>query len=474
MTWSILIIIFEICGLIAAFHAVMNVRTSQAAVAWALSLVMLPFIAVPLYLLIGRDKFRAYSDVLKDGNIACDQRLSREFCRKLNDYAVNGSPDSEESLTAVYGRITSMPITRGNRIEILKDASAAYPAIFNAVDSAENYVLVSYYSVNDDESGRELKQRLIARARRGIRVYFLYDEIGSAQLSSSYISEMQSEGIDVSPFWSYKRYLQRFQLNFRNHRKIVVVDGHTTFTGGLNIGDEHLGKNRKIGPWRDTHLKIEGPAALCAQMIFVRDWYWAAEEMIDLNWESVTENSEDVRVLILGTGPADTTTTCILSFLAAINAARKRLWIASPYFVPERSIAEALKLASLRGVDVRIILPLVADHRIVHLASFAYLSELCDAGVRFFRYRDAMLHHKILLKDDDLGAVGTVNMDQRSMYLNFEIMTWCFHQGFCRDLSAMLEDDLSRCTEIDADDYHRRNVVFRAAVHTSNLLAPIL
>jgi cardiolipin synthase len=267
--------------------------------------------------------------------------------------------------------------------------------------------------------------------------------------------------------------MNQFQLNFRNHRKIVVVDGREAWIGGHNVGDEYLGKDPKFGRWRDTHVRIEGPAALAAQLSFVEDWNWATDEVPDLSWTPRPSADADIPVLILPTGPADELETANLMFVQAIEAAQERIWIASPYFVPDRPIVTALQLAGLRGVDVRILIPDMPDHLLVYLAAFSYFEPAGATGVRFFRYTDGFLHEKAVLLDDRAGAVGTANFDNRSFRLNFEVTAVIQDSAFARDMEAMFEADFANAREVDRFELQKRPWWFRFAVRLAALTSPI-
>jgi cardiolipin synthase len=277
----------------------------------------------------------------------------------------------------------------------------------------------------------------------------------------------------VRPFHSTKGKTNRFQLNFRNHRKIVVVDGKTAYVGGLNVGDEYRKGAAGLGHWRDTHLELTGPCVQCTQLVFLEDWYWTAHEIPELDWKPQPSDEGSQNILVLPTGPADDLESCGLFFLEAINGARERLWIASPYFVPDRQIVSALQLAALRGVDVRLVLPEKADHLLVYLSSFSYLEEAEKAGVKIYRYQPGFLHHKILLVDDELAAVGTANLDNRSFRLNFEITIVVADRRFAGKVHSMFRNDLERCRQTHPRDLTERRFWFRVAVRVSRLLAPI-
>ncbi|MFQ5551913.1 MAG: cardiolipin synthase, partial [Gemmatimonadales bacterium] len=299
-------------------------------------------------------------------------------------------------------------------------------------------------------------------------------EIGSHKLSRGYLSELRDAGVEIRPFHTRQGFGNRFQLNFRNHRKIVVVDGRTAHVGGHNVGDEYLGKNPKMGHWRDTHVKVEGPAALAVQLSFIEDWYWATRQVPELNWVPQAADGEDVNVLVLPSSPADTLETAGLLFAHAINSANRRIWISSPYFVPDHAIMSALQLASLRGVDVRVLIPDKSDHYLVYLAAFSYFDEAKHTGVKFYRYQDGFLHGKVALVDDVTSAVSTANLDNRSFRLNFEITLVFVDTAVAAQVEEMFLEDFSRSRQMVPGEYDATSFWFKLAVRFARLTAPIL
>ena len=377
---------------------------------------------------------------------------------------------SQMALTRLAGK----PVMQGNKSRLLIDGRTTFRSIFEGIESAEQYILVLFFIIKDDAIGRELQSRLIQKAKENVKVYFLYDEIGSHKLPRSYLLEMQTAGVVTSAFHSTRGKANRFQLNFRNHRKIVVVDGKIAYVGGHNVGDEYLGRHAQFGPWRDTHVKIEGPLVQAIQFCFVEDWYWATRKVPELNWELNRAADGNENALLIASGPADNLETCGLMFVQAINAATKRVWIASPYFVPDLQALGALKLAALRGVDVRILLPEKPDHRTVHLASFSYFQDTLPLGIKLYRYTAGFMHQKVFLIDSSCAAVGTANLDNRSFRLNFEITLLNYDPGFVTEVEAMLENDFSRSRPVTMEEYSERSFFFKLAVRSARLLAPIL
>lgn len=472
---ALLFLIAEILALVSIAHAVMTVRTSQGTWAWALALLIFPIVTVPLYWVFGRRLFHGYKQTMKE---AVEGHVNLIKAAQLGIATYRKPLVSEEyEYGSVVEKLSQHRFTGGNEVELLVDGESTFDAIFAGIESATDYVLVQFFIIKEDELGEKLKQLLLRKAKEGVRVFLLYDEIGSHKLKrQSYQDVLREGGVKVTAFQTTQGKSNRFQVNFRNHRKIVVVDGREAYVGGHNVGDEYLGKSERFGHWRDTHVKVVGPAALSTQLSFLADWYWAKREAIELNWEigEVGSYQQGMTVLSLPTGPVGDIESGTLFFLNAINRARHRLWITSPYFVPDEPVSYALQLAALRGVDVRVMLPEKPDHKTVYLAGFSYLRDMDAAGVKMYRYQDGFLHQKVMLVDDNLGSVGTSNLDNRSLRLNFEVSILVINKEFCRDLEKMLEEDFRHCRRIDGRDYSEKSLLFRVAVRVARLFAPVL
>jgi cardiolipin synthase len=378
-------------------------------------------------------------------------------------------------LTA-FQQLATLPFTRGNAAHLLVDGFATFDAILEAIASAERYVLAQTYILRDDGIGREFQRRLIAKAREGVRVYLLYDEVGSFHLPKRYVHALEEAGVHVAAFSGGRPWRARFRLNFRNHRKIVVVDGKRGFMGGLNVGDEYLGLDPKIGRWRDTHVALEGPVVQGLQYAFLKDWYYGREELVEVEWAPTPADPSrsDLCALVLASGPADALETCGLLFTHAIESAEERVWIATPYFVPDGAVLGALQLAALRGVDVRLLMPRQTDAWFFEYVPYAYLPDVTRAGVKAYLYEEGFMHQKVLLVDDDYAAVSTANLDNRSFRLNFELTMLAYDRGFCAEVERMLEADFARATAITEADLADRPFFFRLAVQTTRLMAPVL
>ena len=468
--FAVIASIMHLLGILSAVKAIMESRTPQGAIAWALGLVTFPYIAVPAYWVFGRSKFQGFVKLLREDKAEIGQMVSK-YIEQLKEHKLILSPDRQEAMPVE--KLALLPFTVGNEAELLIDGEATFNSIFEGIDRAQHYILVQFYIVKADGLGNKLKDKMIESANRGVRVYFLYDEIGSMGLTDQYVSDLLLAGVKAHKFNTTKGRTNRFQVNFRNHRKIVVVDGKEAWVGGHNVGDEYLGKG-EIGKWRDTHVRIGGPAAQSIQISFVEDFLWATDEMLHLNWipEKFTTD-KPVAALALPSGPADEFETCTLLFMKAIQSAKTRLWIASPYFVPDEQFITALHLAVLRGVDVRILIPRKTDNPLVNLTHWAYIKDLKRLGVTLFWFDKGFLHQKVVLIDDDTATIGTANFDNRSFRLNFEITLLVVNKEFAESVSRMLEADFRGSPEILDEELSSKGAGFRFLVRAAQLTAPI-
>ena len=468
--YLIIEVAFYAAAFACAIHSVMANRTAQGTLAWLLALFALPFAAVPLYLVFGRRRYRAYAAAMR-----------RSQARVAEAEPVSHYLDYDEDKARHLARrlevaedIAGLGYTRGNRVELIEDGSATFEAIFASIDAARDYVLVQFYIFRDDRLGRALRDRMTAAAARGVRCHLLYDEVGCFSTPRRYFEGFRQGGVKVRAFGSTRRLRGRFEPNFRNHRKVVVCDGACAFVGGNNVGVEYVGESERFGPWRDAHLRLEGPIVQAIQLGFSQDWEFASGRVLDLAWQPRRAGGDDMVAAYVPTGPADELETGTLLFSAAINTAERRLWIVSPYFVPDVSVMAAMKLAVLRGVEVVVLVPDKPDHRTVWLAGHDFIEEAERAGIVVKRYTAGFLHQKAMLIDDDVAMVGTANMDNRSFRLNFEAMVVVADEAFARRVEAVIEKDLAGARDHTAADYQERSFAFKLAVRGARLLAPVL
>jgi cardiolipin synthase len=468
---AFIVIVFYIGGILAAVEAVMTVRTAQGAVAWSVSLITFPFVALPAYLVFGRSKFK--------GSMAAYDQSRDEIDKVVNEFRHNMQPwavpsDDSPSVYKSVRQLANMDMTHSNRAELLINGDATFTSILDGVAKAEHYVLFQFYMFHDDNIGRKVQEALIEKAKAGVRVYVLYDEVGSHDLPDSYVEKLRSAGAEVSSFKPTQGSGNRFQLNFRNHRKMVVVDGKTAWVGGHNVGDEYMGRDPEFSPWRDTHVRLDGPVAIQMQAVILGDWYWATRELPELNWQPQAVEGGDVEAMIVPFAPSSKVETAALFFVTALNSAKERIWLSAPYFIPDEAIFKALQLAALRGVDVRIITTGKPDSWPVYLAAFSYIDRLRDLGIKFYSYQPGFLHEKVMLVDDDFSTVGTPNFDNRSFRLNFEVTALIADKAFASEMEKMFEQDFAHAVPIDPDALEKKPFWWRLAVNVSRLAAPVL
>ena len=450
-------LLLHLIGLLTAMHAVVHTRTPQGALAWTLGLVLLPYVTLVPYLYLGSSRFHGYL-----------RSYSARPARPLPAAGVaNPVCQRYAAITAMLGR----DFRGQHRLRLLIDGPAAFDAMFEAIAGAQHSLLVQFFVIHDDVLGRRLQQALLQRAAAGVTVCVLYDGIGSHDLPQHYVNTLRAGGVAIHPFATH-RWRNRLQLNFRNHRKIVVVDGRCAFVGGLNVGDEYMGLKPPLAPWRDTQLELRGPALADLQQLFADDWQWITGRQPPL--PPPLPCGGDASVLVVASGPADRRETASLFFTAAIHAARERLWLSTPYFVPDQSVLAALQLAVLRGVDVRVLIPSRPDHRTVFLASTLHAHHALRAGIRMFRYQPGFLHQKALLIDHDSAAIGSMNLDSRSFRLNFEVDALVVDRAFAAEVAAMLEADFSRSLAVDEREYLGAPYLRRVAMHVARLFDPLL
>lgn len=459
-TLTLCIGVLHLLGVLAAMHAVTHARTPQGAIGWVLGLLLLPYVTLLPYLYLGSSRFLGYHV----GHPAPTPQPMREA---LESVAVAPGCDRFTAISALQHR----PFRGGHQLQLLVDGEAAFEEMFAAMAEATRCLLVQFFVIHDDMLGRRLQQLLLQRAAAGVQVCVLFDGVGSHALPQSYVSTLRAGGVTIHRFATH-RWRNRFQLNFRNHRKILVVDGARGFVGGLNVGNEYLGLKPPLSPWRDTMLELRGPAVADLQQLFADDWQWITGQLPPLLPPPPSQG--DASALIVAAGPADRLETGSLFFSAAINAARKRVWLSTPYFVPDTAVRSALQLAVLRGVDVRVLIPSRPDHRTVFLASTLHAHHALRAGIDMFRYQPGFLHQKALLIDDDGAAISSMNLDSRSFRLNFEVGALIVDKTFAREVEAMLATDFSRAVAIDEREYRDAPYLRRVAMHVARLFDPLL
>ena len=476
MTWLptfyiALTFLLEVVGITLALRAILIARTPQSAIAWACALVIFPVVAIPLFLVFGESRFAGYtlaksgeSQPLADALAATVRHLDGHRARFTGAFA-----DAEK----LAFNISGIPATGSNSVRLLVDGRETFDAIFASIDEAKESIWVQFFIIHDDRLGRAMADRLLAAARRGAECRVLLDQVGSKNLPQSWVARLRAGGVHVERFVTNRQFGRRFQINFRNHRKLVLTDSRTAFVGGLNVGDEYMGLCRRFGPWRDTHLRIEGPAVAGFQLPFLEDWNYATRTVPPFRLPTPsTAHGGNAVVFPIASGPAQGWSPCPAVYLTAINVATKRLWLASPYFVPASPLFQAVCHAALRGVDVRIILPQLADHTLPWLSSFTFYPKLLEAGVKVWRYQQGFMHQKVLLADGETAIIGSINLDYRSFMLNFELSAAVQDAAFASSVETMFLADFDRSRPEDLGLFDKAPLLFRLKCRAAALMSP--
>lgn len=441
-------------------------REPTSAMAWCLLVILVPIIGMLLFVVFG---YQSVHPPLKK-----KRRHAQTFHNPLTqrDFPVDAG---YEGLAELAQQLGAQPMLPGNLLELYDDGASAYEAMLEAIKSAKHHVHMEFFIARGDDSGLKFMHALAERARAGARVRFLYDAMGSWKLHNRALRILTQAGGQAVPFLPLLNPLRRrIQINLRNHRKILVVDGKVAFTGGLNLGDEYLGMSRFFGPWRDTFVRVEGPAVEGMQRVFAEDWDFASDEELGPSYFPPQRSAGHGRVQVAWSGPDQDRKTIREVYFAAIMRARKRVWLATPYFVPDASLLDALCLAARSGRDVRVVCPFRPDKWVPHLASRYYWGDLLQAGGKVYQYTTGFYHTKLLLVDDAWASIGTPNFDNRSLYLNFELTCLVEDQPTLQKVEKQFLSDMSQSIRLTTESFGHRPFVAKMAENVCRLLSPVL
>lgn len=451
------------------------------AVAWIFILYMTPVIGALIYYFVAGKYTRRKTVRRKGPQLRAE--MKQVWYEQIKSFKLTSS-DITDSLTAEplpnrLGRllesIPDSPITMRNRVRVLYNGAETYDSILAAMEEAQEHIHIEYYTIRSDHAGQRFIEMMKRKASQGVEVRLLCDGVGSRQMKKGDISALREAGVYVSFFLPPWIALLDKRINYRNHRKVVVIDSRIGFVGGINIGDEYLGAHPKLGYWRDTHLKIEGDAVKSLQYIFLNDWLISTgEAVMRPAYFSHPAQKGSQSVQIIFSGPDTEWDTILEVYFSAISTARKYVWVTTPYFIPDPSILMALKTAALSGVEVKIIFPKIPDSVLVRWAALSYLEELMQAGVKFYQYTRGFVHSKCIVIDGSIAMVGTANMDMRSFFSNFEINAVLFDAATIRRLESDFQGDLLDCEEVLYDRFVARSFPDKIKEAVGRILSPLL
>ena len=435
---------------------------------WIIVLVLAPVVGLVFYFFFGQNlsKQRIIS-----------RRTRKRITMQLEESEHTGGPEIPPRYrplaSLLFKTLHSAPLY-GSRIEVYTDGQSKMEALMAEIGRARHHIHIQYYIFSDDETGCRLRDALVAKAREGVEVRILYDDVGSNSTKKAFFNGMRSEGIEVYAFLHVKFPLFTSKVNYRNHRKIVVIDGRTGFIGGMNIADRYV-RGTKWGIWRDTHFRIEGSGAAGLQASFLSDWSATTKEHISgAAYYPPAERFTDNILQIAPSGPFGKWRALLQADSYAIARARQRVWIQTPYYLPSDVLNTALQEAALAGIDVLLMLPARSDSKIVDLASHSYLDDMMKAGVKIAFYTPGFLHSKLLVIDDMLSVIGSANMDFRSFEHNFEVNAFVYDREFAARMAAVFEEDLTHCHVLTAAEWFKRPRSRRVAESFMRVFSPLL
>lgn len=453
-------------------------RSPVKTLSWILVLLLIPFAGVVLYIFFGQN-FRKQKIIRRKGLKNHTQIQKLAHAQSIN------FPKSElsrhEILKAQYGLIllqlnnSNSVVKFGNRVKLLLNGASKFESLKADLLEAKQFIHMQYYILAEDNIGNEMVAILKNKAKEGVEVRVIVDDVGSWDLKSDYFDDLRSYGIEIFTFLKVRFPGFTSKVNYRNHRKIVIIDGEVAYLGGINIADRYIHGSKKLGAWRDTHLKIEGEAVSSLQTIFSIDWYFVSQkELIDSKYYPPVKAIENKVLQISTSGPDSDWPAIMMGFLKLISTAKDYVYIASPYFMPTESILMALKVAAMGGVDVRIVIPDKSDAHITKYSSRSYVKEMINAGVKVYLYQSGFIHSKVIVSDDAVASVGSSNMDFRSFEQNFEVTAFVYDKAFAVEVRESLENDFSNSKIVLPHEWKKRPLSQKAKESFARLFSPLL
>jgi len=475
---SLVTILYFLTVVFIAFLIILENRNPVKTISWILVLVLLPFAGIVIYLFFGQEyrKTKMYSRKgLKD----------LERLRNLTMEQLDNLPDNHLKLSEqLYAKRRLMNLmlsnsnailTSNNEIQVLRNGEETFPEIFRTIENARHHVHLEYYIIEDDRIGNYLRELLISKATEGVEVRLIFDDVGSWELKKKFIRSMSDAGVMVDCFMKVRFPMLTSRVNYRNHRKILVVDGETAFVGGLNFADRYQDGVPGIGPWRDTHLKVTGGGATALQIIFMADWYFVSKEILKGNEyfrPFVPGNGKLVQMT--ASGPDSDWESISQAYFSAIATATDYVYISTPYLMPTGDIVTALKTSALGGVDVRIIVPGLSDAITPKWGTNSYIEELVESGVKVYFYKAGFTHSKVIIADGIFSSVGTANLDFRSLETNFEVNAMIYDPEIAGILARQFLEDQEKSELVILEEWQKRPRINKIKESFARILSPML
>lgn len=474
-------LIFIVNMLLAIIVVFLERKDAGATWAWILVLFFIPGLGFIMYIFFGRtlnsSKMFQWEDQKKIGIAQLISNQLMEICTRKFPFQ-NEIETKYHDLIYMHLSNNDAVLTQDNQIDIYTDGKEKFDALFRDIENAKDHIHLQYYILKRDQLGKKLLAVLTRKAKEGVKVRLLYDDLGSRSITKGFLKELRAAGGEVEAFFPSKLHIINIRINYRNHRKLAIIDGKIGYVGGFNIGDEYLGKNPKFGYWRDTHLRIQGRAVFAIQTRFILDWNQASDRH-DIHYvpelfPEANTGQGNIGIQIVTSGPDSEWEQIKYGYIKLINSAKKSVWIQTPYFIPDASLLDAIRIAALSGVDVRIMIPNKPDHPFVYWATYSYIGEILKTGAKVYIYDNGFIHAKTLIVDHEMSSVGTANIDVRSFRLNFEVNAFIYHEDIAHRLSKDFLKDMELSWELTNEKYQNRSIKIRFKESISRLLSPLL
>lgn len=479
LTLEIIVIIYIIDFLIACWIVFLERKTPTATIAWIMILLIFPVGGIIMYFLLTQHLSRRKVFALTGAEAAeLEESLEEQVASMKTGDFVFRNPEARKwrDMIAFHQIYSHSYYTEDNNVELISDGKEKLDRMIDDIASARKTVNILYFIIKRDETGRRLIEALTAKAKEGVEVRLLIDAVGSRGIFHSTLREFKNAGGKYAYFFPARFKIFNFRLNFRNHRKIVVIDGSVGYIGGFNIGNEYLGLKKKFGYWRDTHIRVTGSSVQDMNARFMMDWRAASKENLELTdaYNTMPIDMGDTGIQIVSSGPDSIKEEVKRGYMRMITSAKKNIYIQTPYFVPDASILESLKMAAQSGIDVRVMIPSIADHMFVYWATRDHAGELLRSGGRIYMYKNGFIHAKTIVVDSEIGSVGSANFDCRSFRLNFESNAFIYGSKNALQMERLFRKDIGDCEELTLEKYNNRGkfIFFRESI--SRLFSDLL
>jgi cardiolipin synthase A/B len=481
MNWMwIATIVYGVILILTCLRIIFETHSSTKTLAYLLFCIFIPVIGLVFYLTFGINYWRIKKYYNK---LADDEKLLKQIRKNIPYFPASAGTEGNASLMQNAELVSMLikdiksPLTRNNKVKLLLNGEEKFPELIECLENAKHHIHIEYYIYEQDEIGTAIIELLIKKAKEGVEVRFIYDDFGSPSIKKKIERRMEEAGIEIYPFSKVHFYLLANRINYRNHRKIVVIDGYTGFVGGINVSDKYINNKKGRLFWRDTHLRIDGPGVCYLQYLFISDWNFCCERNLVPGKEYFSQeltHKDDKYIQIVGSGPDSVQPSVLFSLLQAIYLAQKEILITTPYFIPGDNIIDALRIAASSGLSVKLLVPGKADSKLVNAASKANYADVLKAGVEIYFYEKGFVHAKTLVADGKLSIIGTANMDYRSFELNFEVNAIIYDIPFAEKMRKVFFEDLKDAKKLNEKRWYKRHVLYQLGERIARLFSPAL